>query len=223
MILCVSYFYSKSNKSKNIETTETTCHDIGIEPIDTEVLKSVFDELDTEQETTKETTKETTEEEFKFTPYTYWIDYDRKTGEVNVIDEQPLDSDLQKYIWDLCQEKSISFSLIMAQIGAECDFDSNKVSEVNATGLMQIRESCHNDLMNELGIKNISEDYNNVTIGVNLMSIYFNRFGEANLSLMAYNQGATNAKKLWNKGIYSTEYTDEILTVATKYTEIFGY
>lgn len=219
MILCVSYFYSKSNKSKNIETTETTCHDIGIKPIDTEVLKSVFDELDTEQETTKETTKE----EFKFTPYTYWIDYDRKTGEVNVIDEQPLDSDLQKYIWDLCQEKSISFSLIMAQIGAESDFHSGISSDVGAVGLMQIRGSIHYELMDSLGVTNLYNEYENVLVGITLMNSFLLKYEDIELSLMAYNCGEAGASRLWNQEKYSTSYTKEILTVSATYEEIFGY
>lgn len=38
--------------------------------------------------------------------------------------------------------------------------------------------------------------------------------------LMAYNMGETGAKKLWHKGIYETDYTNEIKNAAEFTAEI---
>ena len=176
--------------------------------------------------TTEEVTKEqetTTEEVFLFKPYERWLDYDRQTGEAFEINEKPLSDDLQNYIWTLCQENNISYAFIMAQIGAESDFKDDTCSEANAIGLMQIRESSHRELMDELGVNNLYNEYENILVGITLIRRLFEQYTEPNLALMAYNGGSSRAKQLWRDGIYSTSYTTEILTVARKYEDMYGY
>ena len=40
-----------------------------------------------------------------------------------------------------------------------------------------------------------------------------------NLLLMAYNMGADGAETLWNKGIYTTPYVDDILTYQAEFNK----
>lgn len=166
--------------------------------------------------------EETTEKVFVFQPYTFWYDYNRNTGEAIQINTQPLSTELQEYIYSLCKEHNLSFPLIMAQIGAETDFRTNLKSDVGAIGLMQIRDSIHYELMDYLGVDDLYNPYQNVKVGINLMHLYFDEYEDTNLALMVYNCGLSGAKRLWNKGIYNTSYTREILTVSQKYEEEFG-
>lgn len=159
----------------------------------------------------------------KFIPYDYWLDYNRYTGELTVINEKPLSDDLQKYIWKLCKKNNISFAVVMAQIGAESDFHSGISSDVGSVGLMQIRGSIHYELMDSLGVTNLYNEYENVLVGITLMNSFLLKYEDIELSLMAYNCGEAGASRLWNQEKYSTSYTKEILTVSATYEEIFGY
>lgn len=111
----------------------------------------------------------------------------------------------------------------MAQIGAETDFRVGLESEVGAIGLMQIRSSCHQDLLRELQITDLYNPYENVLCGIEIMSRLFAKYNEPNLALMAYNSGENGARRKWNNGIYSTRYTTEVLTVTKMYEDRFGY
>lgn len=43
--------------------------------------------------------------------------------------------------------------------------------------------------------------------------------GNVELALMRYNCGASGARKLWNQGIYSTNYSHSVMTLYESYKE----
>lgn len=51
----------------------------------------------------------------------------------------------------------------------------------------------------------------NIQAGCYMLGMYLSEYeGNVNCALMAYNLGATGAKKAWSAGTYSTAYTDKV-------------
>lgn len=122
----------------------------------------------------------------------------------------PLDRELQDYIRELCDEHGIPMPLVIAQIEVESSFRSNLISETNDYGLMQINKVNHAWLSEQYGITDFLDPYQSVFCGITILSQHYAQYQQMDRSLMAYNLGATGARRLWDKGIYETSYTRKI-------------
>ena len=129
----------------------------------------------------------------------------------------PLDYGLQDHIRELCEEMGVPMSLVMAVINVESSFDPTLVSGTDDYGLMQINACNHEWLTEEHGITDFLDPYQNVYCGILILSEHYNRYEDVNKALMAYNLGATGAKKLWDKGIYETRYTRKVNEALEEY------
>ena len=130
----------------------------------------------------------------------------------------PLSEDLQDYIRTLCEENDVPMSLIIAMIEVESSFRSNVISGTSDYGLMQINKINHEWLKNELGVTDFLDPYQNILCGVYILSGHLEKTdGDIAKALMRYNCGATGAWRLWQKGIYSTEYTRKVMSAYEAY------
>lgn len=136
---------------------------------------------------------------------------------VEIYYDCPLTHDLQDYIRELCEKNEIPMSLVIAMIEVESSFRTNAVSSTSDYGLMQINKINHEWLSEKYGITDFLDPYQNVLCGITMLSQHYNRFQDMDKSLMAYNLGATGAKRMWDKGIYETSYTRKIKTVMEVY------
>ena len=133
----------------------------------------------------------------------------------------PLSEDLQDYIRTLCEENDVPMSLIIAMIEVESSFRPNVISGTSDYGLMQINKINHEWLTEEYGITDFLDPYQNVLCGITIIAGHLEKTdGDIALALMRYNCGATGARRLWDKGIYSTSYTEKILAAMEVYDEI---
>lgn len=133
----------------------------------------------------------------------------------------PLSEDLQDYIRMLCEKHSVPMPLIIAMIDVESSFRPNVISGTSDYGLMQINSVNHEWLTEEYGITDFLDPYQNVFCGITIIAGHLEKTdGDIALALMRYNCGATGAKRLWDKGIYSTSYTEKILAAMEVYDEI---
>ena len=124
----------------------------------------------------------------------------------------PLSEDLQDYIRTLCDENDVPMSLIIAMISVESSFRPNVVSRTSDYGLMQINKINHEWLSEEYSITDFLDPYQNVFCGITIFAEHLKKTdGGIELALMRYNCGATGAKRLWDKGIYHTDYTRKIM------------
>lgn len=131
----------------------------------------------------------------------------------------PLDADIQEFIYCLSYDYSIDFPFVMAVIEHESTFKSGVISKTNDYGLMQINIGNHEWLSKTLGIADFTDPYENVRAGLYILKNLFEKYDDPTMVLMAYNMGETGASKLWNNGIYSTTYSQEILAQAELYTQ----
>ena len=130
----------------------------------------------------------------------------------------PLDHDLQDYIRELCIENDVPMDLVIAMISVESSFRPNVVSGTSDYGLMQINKINHEWLSEEYNITDFLDPYQNVFCGITIIAEHLEKTdGDIALALMRYNCGATGAKRLWDKGIYSTSYTEKILAAMEVY------
>lgn len=143
-------------------------------------------------------------------------------AEAPVLYPVPLDADLQVYIIRLCEQHYIDPSVIMAMIERESDFRVKAMGDKGqAFGLMQIQPKWHQERMDKLGVTDLLNPYQNVTVGIDYLVELLNREKGLEWALMAYNGGQAYANKLTAKGIVS-DYAEEILATAEVFAkEVF--
>lgn len=129
----------------------------------------------------------------------------------------PLSHELQDYIADLCAEVSIDPAVIIAMIGRESTYRADaKGDKGKSLGLMQIQPRWHSERMEALDCDDLLDPYDNVTVGIDFLSELVNKYdGNMHMALMAYNAGATGAKRNWfSKGIYENKYSRAVMKLA---------
>ena len=127
--------------------------------------------------------------------------------------EVGLDADLQEYTWLMCKNYNVDFHLVMAIMQRESGYRTDIISRTNDYGLMQINKSNHKRLSEVLGITDFLDPEQNIHAGVYMLSNLFEKYQDTNLVLMAYNMGEAGAGRLWNKGIFTSSYTQTVLKV----------
>lgn len=123
-----------------------------------------------------------------------------------------LSEDLQKYTWALCYVYGIVdyYDLVLAVMWHESLFDANAISGTGDYGLMQINECNHTHLQEVLGVDDFLDPYDNIESGVYILSGLIHKYQSVEESLMAYNMGPGTASKLWARGIYATDYVENV-------------
>lgn len=132
----------------------------------------------------------------------------------NIYYDCPLSHDLQDYIRELCNENGIPMSLVIAIIDVESQFDPDAISSTDDYGLMQINKSNHGWLRTH-GVTDVFDPYQNVLGGIIILSQCYNE--NMSKALMGYNLGLSSASKLWDKGVYSTNYSRTVLATKEVY------
>jgi len=133
-----------------------------------------------------------------------------------------MDEDLQEFIYCLSYGYNIDYSFVMGLMQLESQFDTNVISSTNDYGLMQINKVNHGWLKDHLGIKDILEPYQNIRSGLYILRNLFEKYEEPELVLMAYNMGETGASRLWDKGIYETNYSKKVLENAKVFSNFIN-
>jgi hypothetical protein len=129
-----------------------------------------------------------------------------------------LDDATQQMILERCEELDLDFAFVMAVIFRESSFKANADSG-SSVGLMQINRINHDWLSKELGITDFFDPEQNVKAGTYMLRLLFEKYEDAGMVLMAYNMGESGARKLWNKGIYVTDYAEGVFQQADKYNQ----
>lgn len=125
-----------------------------------------------------------------------------------MIFDVPLDAELQLFIAQACERHHIDPAIIMAMIERESSYQANVMGDGgNSFGLMQIQPRWHQGRMDKLGVTDLLDPYQNVTVGIDYLAELLERGKGLEWALMAYNAGPSGA----NSGIGSG-YALKILT-----------
>ena len=124
----------------------------------------------------------------------------------------------QRIVFEIATENDVAFTLVMALIGCESEFDKNAYSATGDSGYMQIND-CNIEEMKNRGFEDMFDTADNVGAGVSILRELYDTYGdETERVLMAYNMGASNASKLWDQGIVSSEYSRKIVASEREYS-----
>lgn len=122
----------------------------------------------------------------------------------------PLDHELQLHISKLCDDYELDMPLVLAVIGQESNYNPNALGDNgNSMGLMQIQPRWHTERMEKLGVTDLMNPFQNVTVGIDLLAELLND-GSVEWAITAYNAGAERADFNRNVGIVN-EYTESVL------------
>lgn len=168
-------------------------------------LSTVLEETEEPEETTKPTKKIKNEYE-GFVVYNIPDDYKRAGAK--------LQKKYQKYLWKLCKKRGLNYYILLAMIEQESGYDYSSISDNgDSVGYLQIQEKWHSNIMKSLGVNNLQDPKGNLNVGTKLLQNIYKDYGSSgdHCVLMVYNMGATGAKKLWKKDIYSTKYSRKIM------------
>lgn len=125
--------------------------------------------------------------------------------------EVGLNEELQEFIYCLSYGYNIDYAFVMGLIKTESTYQTDIISSTNDYGLMQINKINHGWLEEELGVSDFLDPYQNTRSGIYILRNLFEKYEEPEKVLMAYNMGENGAKKLWNKGIYETDYSNKVI------------
>lgn len=125
---------------------------------------------------------------------------------------------VQVYLWSLCKEREIDYCTVVALIERESGYKYDAAGDGGKSkGYMQIGERWHKERMAEEGVEDLYNPYGNIRVGLNFLQSLSDRYlANSGIScvLMVYNMGESTAKSFWADGVYSTDYTREILARA---------
>lgn len=137
--------------------------------------------------------------------------------------EIPIGEDLQKFTYYLSAAYDMDYSLVLAIISKESRFVPDCVSSTNDYGLMQINACNHEWLTEELGITDFLDPYENIKAGLFILRGLFEKYDSTSKVLMAYNMGENGASKLWDQGIFESNYSKDVLQKQEVYRQILGW
>lgn len=128
----------------------------------------------------------------------------------------PLSEDLQLFIINLCEEKHIEPALVFAVIAKESGYNAAACGDNgNSHGLMQIQPRWNRDVMDRLGCADLFDPYQNVTVGIEILSEKLSKYGDVGKALTAYNAGDGGA---WNyyfsQGVTASPYAQTVMAYA---------
>jgi soluble lytic murein transglycosylase-like protein len=137
--------------------------------------------------------------------------YEPKMPEYDI----PLSEELQKYLWDECQKRNVNYALAVSVIKNESSFNANCISKnSNGTkdyGLFQINSSNHKWISEVLKIDDYLDPKQNIRAGVWMLSWLKDKYKCYDKTLIGYNMGEGNIKKLASRGIETTRYSRRVI------------
>lgn len=131
----------------------------------------------------------------------------------------PMSEEEQEFVFYLSEGYNIDFTLVMALIQHESSFRADVISKTNDYGLMQINKINHQYLTDTIGVTDFLDPYQNIRAGMFTLRKLFERYQNTDMALMAYNMGENGAERLWNKGVFETNYTRSILKIQQQFID----
>lgn len=134
--------------------------------------------------------------------------------EPEILYDIPLTDELQRFVREQCEARGVPFEIALALIERESGYRTDVKSSTNDNGLMQINVCNHEWLAEELGLTDMMDPYQNITAGVYILGQAFEKYGDPNQALMAYNMGDAGMREAWEQGIRSTKYSRAVIEAA---------
>ena len=125
----------------------------------------------------------------------------------------PLDVSLQEEIYAVSKQYGIDYTLLLAVMQQESQFDVYAKSDAGDYGLMQINRINHRNLSVVLGIHDFMDPASNVRAGAYMLRDLFDKYHDVHKVLMAYQMGESGAAACWEQGITESQYSRAVLRI----------
>lgn len=128
-----------------------------------------------------------------------------------------LPEDIEQYTIDVSNAYGVPPEIVFSVMWQESRYTIDIMGDGGkAYGLMQIRPEWHQDRMARLNCNNLLDPYQNILVGVDLISELYRTYGDINLALTYYRHGTINgdggyAALVNNVSNYVLGYTNEIV------------
>lgn len=133
-----------------------------------------------------------------------------------VVYDVPLEEEVQHYIFALCEDKDLDPAIVLGMIWRESGFDASTIGDKGkAFGLMQIQPRWHEARIEKLGITDLLDPYQNVTIGIDIFAELMDHGESLEWALTAYNGGYGRADKYERNGEISA-YAEAVIENSEK-------
>lgn len=136
------------------------------------------------------------------------------TLKVSASDEPFIDESLYPYIVETCEEYHLSPELVCSVIWHESRWQN--VNNGNCIGLMQISSKWHTERMQKLGVDDLTDEKQNILVGIDYLAELFEKYEDPYLVLMLYNMKRSTAFKNYNNGNFS-DYAISVLDVSLNF------
>jgi soluble lytic murein transglycosylase len=145
-------------------------------------------------------------------------DSEAECSNLIVSDGNALSYELQTLLKNACEKYNVPYALALAVAEKESSFNPDAVSKTDDYGLMQINK-INFAWLSEQGIDPLTYE-GNIEAGVLILAQKLEKYGDTELALMAYHFGDTGAKKLWDTGTYSTDYSNTTMVLYQKWLNL---
>lgn len=129
--------------------------------------------------------------------------------------EQAEDEEVIRITEEISKKYAVCPELIQAQIFYESSNRRDVISRWGDVGYMQVNPKWQVERMENLGVIDLTDGYGNILVGCNLLYELFQKYGEVELVLMAYNEGEEAAVRKYDSGQVS-DYARNIMELSEK-------
>ena len=102
----------------------------------------------------------------------------------------PLSKELQNHIFAECEKHGVDPAVVIAMCFRESTYRADAIGDNGRSfGLMQIQERYHKERMVRLGVTDLLDPVQNVTVGIDFLAELLEKYGDVEKALTAYNRG----------------------------------
>ena len=127
-----------------------------------------------------------------------------------VRDDIPLDAEIQRLLWQACEETGVTYELALAVIWKETNFRNIPGDGGDSYGYMQVQAKHHGDRMKRLGVTDLTDPYSNFLVGCDYLAELAEKDRGIQWMLHAYNGGPAYANEMKQAGKVS-QYAEDVL------------
>lgn len=156
----------------------------------------------------------------------YPLVVENEHNDVNAMEENrfsdkiPLDYAKQKQVRAWCEQYEVPYPIALAVIQTESSFNPEAVNG-NSKGYMQISTVNAEWLMEEIGITDLDDPYQNLHSGVFMLGDLYKRYEDWHMALTAYNFGPTGAYRyVFSKGMKNSRFSRLVMERSEEWMEV---
>lgn len=133
-----------------------------------------------------------------------------------LLESVELDAETQWSIYAECKQDPQLFCTVMAIAAKETGYNTNAIGDGgNSIGMFQINTPWHLERLEALGITDLKDPVQSARVAVDILTELTEIYGfetATHSQLMAYNMGASGARKAMDAGNESSEYSREVMS-----------